>query len=274
MSTGIRLAAVIGNPITHSRSPVLHGHWLQRHGIKGQYVPLQVRENDLEACLHLLPRIGFAGINVTLPHKEAVLRLADSCSATAQRIGAANTLTFVNETIEADNTDAYGFTWNILDHAPGWEPGLVAVIGAGGASRAVVAALLDRGAQTIRITNRRMERSEQIANDFGGKMKVVPWQERHAMLAECDTLINATSLGMQNAPPLDLTLDDLPANALVNDLVYAPLKTDLLKRATARGNLAIDGLGMLLHQAVPGFERWFGIKPMVDKALRDAVLAP
>lgn len=274
MSTGTKLAAVIGNPIKHSRSPRLHGHWLQRHGIVGQYVPLHVTEDDLEACLRLLPRMGFAGINVTLPHKEAVLKLADCCSATAQRIGAANTLTFANGTIEADNTDAYGFTWNILDHAPNWTPQLVAVIGAGGASRAVVAALQDRGAQTIRLTNRRHERSEQLASDFGGNIEVVPWQERHAMLAGCDTLINATSLGMDNAPPLDLALEDLPANALVNDLVYAPLQTKLLERAAARGNLAIDGLGMLLHQAVPGFERWFGIRPKVDNALRDAVLAP
>lgn len=270
MSNPLSLAGVVGFPIAHSRSPRLHGHWLRRYGIDGHYVPLQIAPEDFNNALKILPKMGFSGVNVTIPHKEAALKLVDQVTPLARRIGAANTLTFTAQGIEGDNTDAHGFTWNILDSAPDWAPRRVAVIGAGGASRAVIAALQDRGAAEIRLTNRSPERATQLAAEFGAT--AVPWVERDAMLEGCDTLINATSLGMTGQPPLPLRLDALPQNALVNDLVYMPLETPLLAAARTRGNLAIDGLGMLLHQAAPGFERWFGVAPTVDQELREWVL--
>jgi len=266
----IRMAGVIGDPIAHSRSPRLHGHWLRRYGIEGHYVPLHVRPPDLGQALHLLPRLGFAGVNATLPHKEAVLALADSVTPLARRIGSANTLTFGPDGFQADNTDAYGFTWNILESFPDWQPRLVALIGAGGASRAVVVALQDRGATEIRITNRNPDRARSLAAEFG--LIAVDWADRARMLEGCDTLVQGTSLGMAGQPALDLPLAALPAAALVTDLVYTPLDTPLLAAARARGNPVVDGLGMLLHQGVPGFERWFGQRPQVDAALRQAVL--
>jgi shikimate dehydrogenase len=264
------LAAVLGDPIGHSRSPRLHGHWLERHGIAGAYVPLRVAAVDLALTLDLLPRLGFVGCNVTIPHKEAVLALAATVTPTARRIGAANTLTFGPGGFEADNTDAIGFTSNILDALPDWKPRRVAVLGAGGASRAVIVALQDRGASEIRITNRSPDRARALASEFG--LLALDWADRGAMLDGCDTLINTTSLGMTGQPPLDLSLAALPTAALVTDLIYTPLETPLLAAARARGNSVVDGLGMLLHQAVPGFERWFGHRPRVDAALRQAVL--
>ena len=274
MTPPIPLAAVIGYPAAHSRSPRLHGHWLARYAIAGHYVPLQIAPEDLEAALALLPRLGFRGANVTLPHKEAALALATNATPEARRIGAANTLVFTKAGIAADNTDAYGFACNILDHRPDWRPRTAAVIGAGGAARAVLAALLDRGATEVRLSNRTADRTARLAAEFGAAVHPVDWQARSEMLAGCDTLVNATALGMDGKPPLALSLDALPADAIVNDLVYTPLETDLLAAARARGNTAIDGLGMLLHQAVPGFERWFRMRPSVDAALRQAVLAP
>lgn len=271
MSSPLKLAGVIGFPIAHSRSPRLHGHWLRRYAINGHYVPLQIAPADLADSLKMLPKMGFTGANVTVPHKESALALADHITSLAKRIGAANTLTFTAQGVEADNTDAHGFTWNILDSAPDWTPRRVAVIGAGGASRAVIAALQDRGATDIRLTNRSPERASQLAAAFG--VTAVAWADREAMLDGCDTLINATSLGMTGQPPLPLRLDALPQAAIVNDLVYTPLETSLLAAARARGNLAIDGLGMLLHQAAPGFERWFGVAPAVDRELREWLLA-
>lgn len=270
MTAPLMLAGVIGFPVAHSRSPRLHGHWLRRYGIDGYYVPLQIAPDDLGSCLISLVKMGFRGVNVTIPHKEKALALADRFTPLAQRIGAANTLTFTDQGIEADNTDAHGFTQNILDAAPDWAPRCVALLGAGGASRAVIAALQDRGATEIRLTNRSPERAAHLAAEFG--LTMLPWAERETMLDGCDTLINATSLGMTGQPPLPLRLDALPRSAVVNDLVYSPLETPLLASARARGNPAVDGLGMLLHQAAPGFERWFGVAPTVDQALRDWVL--
>lgn len=274
MADAINLAGVIGYPIGHSRSPLLHGHWLRRYGIKGQYVALEVAPTDLEIALPLLPKLGFRGVNVTLPHKERVLALADRITPLAKRIGAANMLTFSSEGIEADNTDAYGFTWNILRSFPGWKPQRVAVLGAGGASRAVLAALQDCGAREIRLANRNIARAQQLSAEFGPSVSAVSWDERHEMLADCDTLVNSTSLGMTGQPPLEIDLTRLPGGALVTDLVYSPLQTALLVTAEGRGNPVVDGLGMLLHQAVPAFHRWFGIEPAVDDALRNVVLSP
>ena len=273
MTDSLRIAAVIGDPIAHSRSPRLHGHWLQRYGIQGHYVPLHVRSADLAQVLDTLPRMGFVGANVTIPHKRDALTLADAVTPLARRIGAANTLSFTDKGIEADNTDAYGFSQNIAAAVPGWAPRRVAVIGAGGAIRAVLVALLDLGVQEIRLTNRTSERAQDLALEFGARVVALPWSDRAAMLDNCDTLVNGTALGMVGNPPLELDLRALPVDAVVNDLVYAPRERPLLAQARARGNLCVDGLGMLLHQAAPGFQRWFGREPEVDESLRRAVMA-
>lgn len=270
------LAGVIGMPIAHSRSPLLHGHWLSRYGIPGHYVPLPVRAEHLADVLRILPRAGFVGVNVTLPHKEAVLALADVVTDRASLIGAANTLIFRPDgKIHADNTDGYGFIANLRQNAPDWQPdaGPAAVIGAGGAARAVVASLLDSGVKELRITNRTRLRSEQIRAEFGARLVVYDWAQAGNMLEGASTVVNATSLGMVGKQPLRLPLDALSPDALVTDLVYTPLMTPLLEAAAERGCKVVDGLGMLLHQAVPGFERWFGHRPEVDDELRRAVLA-
>ncbi len=268
----LKLAAVLGDPVAHSRSPRLHGHWLGRHGLDGQYVALQIAPEDFAAALALLPRMGFVGANVTIPHKQAALALADRVTPLARRIGAANTLLFTETGIEADNTDAYGFAQNIRAAHPGWAPRRVALVGAGGASRAVIVALQDLGATEIRLTNRSRARAEDLAAEFAPQVRVVDWGDSAALLSGCDTLVNASALGMTGNPPLTLDLSALPRDAIVNDLVYAPLETPLLAAARARGNACVDGLGMLLHQALPGFERWFGVTPQVDADLRRAVL--
>lgn len=268
------LAAVLGDPVDHSLSPLLHGHWLQRHAINGHYIPIRVSPDGLQQALECLPRLGFSGVNVTVPLKESALQLADNATETARRIGAANMLTFTSQGIHANNTDAYGFTWNIRDALPDWRPRRAAVLGAGGASRAVLAALLDQGAKEIFLTNRSPDRAHALARAFGANVKTIAWKDRHAMLEGCDTLVNATALGMTGKPALEIQLDALPYNALVTDLVYSPLETRLLVAARGRGNKVVDGLGMLLHQAVPVFERWFGTTPAVDETLRQTILRP
>lgn len=271
----IPLAGVIGWPIAHSRSPALHGHWLKRYGIKGHYIPVPVMPEHLAEVLRALPRMGFVGANVTIPHKEAVLTLADVVTDRAALIGAANTLIFRPDgKIHADNTDGYGFIANIRQHAPGWIPDLspAAVIGAGGAARAVVASLLESGVPELRLTNRTRIRAEQIRSEFGAKVVVYDWAEAGNMLEGAMTVVNATSMGMVGKPPLRVPLDALAPGTLVTDLVYTPLMTPFLQEAQARGCDVVDGLGMLLHQAAPGFERWFGQRPEVDDELRHAVL--
>ena len=269
------LAGVIGMPIAHSRSPQLHGHWLRRYGINGHYVPLPVMPEHLAEVLRILPRAGFVGVNVTIPHKEAVLALADAVTDRAALIGAANTLIFRPDgKIHADNTDGYGFIANLRQHAPNWQPdaGPAAVIGAGGAARAVVAALLDSGVKELRITNRTRLRSEQIKSEFGARLVVYDWAQAGNMLEDAATVVNATSLGMTGKQPLRVPLDALSSDALVTDLVYTPLMTPFLSEAASRGCHVVDGLGMLLHQAAPGFERWFGRRPEVDAETRRVVL--
>jgi shikimate dehydrogenase len=271
----VPIAGVLGWPIAHSRSPALHGHWLARYGIKGHYVPVAVAPEHLAEVLHTMPRMGFVGANVTIPHKEAVLALADVVTDRAALIGAANTLIFRPDgTIHADNTDGYGFIANIRQNAPGWIPDLgpAAVIGAGGAARAVVASLLESGVPERRITNRTRLRAEQIRSEFGAKVVVYDWDDAGAMLEGALTVVNATSMGMVGKPPLRVALDALAPGTLVTDLVYTPLITPFLAEAQARGCEIVDGLGMLLHQGAPGFERWFGHRPEVDEALRAAVL--
>lgn len=276
MTHGLALAGVLGSPIAHSRSPVLHGHWLRRYAIAGHFVPLEVAPRDLPDVLRVLPRMGFRGANVTIPHKEAALALADHVSDRAARIGAANTLTFAADgALHADNTDGYGFIENLRQSVPGWDParGPAAVFGAGGAARAVVASLLDAGVVELRIANRSRARAEAMRDAFGSAVTIFDWDDPDALVAGAASVVNTTSLGMTGQPPLHLPAAALAPQALVTDLVYTPLQTAFLADAAARGARTVDGLGMLLHQAVPGFEAWFGRRPEVDAALRRAVLA-
>lgn len=268
-----RLAGVIGDPISHSRSPRLHGHWLTRYGIDGQYVPLHVRPDDLSAALDLLPRLGFSGINVTLPHKEAVFAAADEATERARMIGAANTLTFKDGRILADNTDGYGFVANLAQGAPSRDRSAPALIlGAGGAARGVIAALLVDGGPRVTLTNRTRARAEALQQEFGPRVTVVDWAAASSVLPGHGLLVNTTSLGMTGQPPLDLDLGALDPATVVTDIVYTPIITPLLAAAQAQGNQIVDGVGMLLHQAVPGFAEWFGVQPAVDDDLRQAVL--
>jgi shikimate dehydrogenase len=271
----IPLAGVIGSPIAHSKSPQLHGHWLKVNGLQGHYVPLHVETDDLETVLRTLPKMGFVGVNITVPHKEKVMEIADLVTDRATLIGAANTLIYRRDgRIQADNTDGYGFTSNLKQAVPDWNPTAApaAILGAGGAARAVVTSLLEVGVPEIFISNRTRVRADALRADFGKRLTVVDWVQAGNMLEEAMTVVNTTSLGMLGKPPLRVPLDGLRPGAVVNDLVYAPLKTPFLAEAEEMGCIPVDGLGMLLHQAVPGFERWFGVRPQVDSATRAAAL--
>lgn len=271
-----RVAGVIGWPVAHSLSPLMHGYWLAQHGIDGAYVPLRVRPEQLEVALRALPALGFRGANVTVPHKEAALKIMGRADATAKRIGAVNTLIVAGDgMLEGRNTDGYGFIENLRAGVPGFDAarGPAVVLGAGGAARAVVAALIDAGAPEIRVANRTAARAGILVRDLGAPCVAIAWESREAALAGAALLVNTTSLGMTGQPPLSLDLGMLPGDAVVNDIVYAPLATSLLAAARARGNPTADGLGMLLYQAVPGFEAWFGVRPAVTEELRFAVLA-
>jgi shikimate dehydrogenase len=272
----IPLAGVIGHPVAHSRSPALHGYWLKRYGLKGHYIPIDIAPTDLAELIRTLPRLGFVGLNVTIPHKEAILQIADIVTDRAALIGAANTLIFRKDgKIHADNTDGSGFISNLRQNAPNWVPsaGPAVVLGAGGAARAVVAALIEVGVPEIRLANRTRPRADALRSDFGAKVHVHEWVQAGNLLDDAATVVNTTSLGMTGKPDFRVPLDRLNPRALVTDLVYTPLKTQLLIEAEAMGCTVVDGLGMLLHQAAPGFERWFGIRPEVDEATRKAVLS-
>lgn len=274
MSERIPLAGVIGAPVGHSKSPMLHGYWLRRYGIKGHYIHLHVEQCDLEDVLRNMPKMGFVGANVTIPHKETVLSIADIVTDRAALIGAANTLIFrADGKLHADNTDGYGFTENLRRNAD-WDPasGPAAVLGAGGAARAVIASLLEVGVPEIRLSNRTRSRADALKAEFGAKIVVNEWVQAGDMLEGAATVVNTTALGMVGNPELKVPLDALGKNAVVTDLVYTPLRTAFLERAADMGCQTVDGLGMLLHQAVPGFERWFGARPDVDDATRDFLL--
>ncbi|SEP60846.1 shikimate dehydrogenase [Loktanella sp. DSM 29012] len=271
----IPLAGVIGFPIGHSASPRLHKYWLNRYGIAGDYVPLQVSEGSLETVIRALPQMGFVGANVTIPHKTSVMQIADHLSDRAILVGAANTLIFrADGKIHADNTDGYGFIANLKQGAPNWSAasGPALVLGAGGAARAIIVALADAGVPQILLANRTRPKAEALRAEFGTRIKVVDWVQAQDAVAEAHLIVNTTSLGMTGQPDLKLSLDGLSADTVVTDIVYKPLRTPLLEQAAARGCVTVDGLGMLLHQGVPGFERWFGTRPEVDDALRAAVL--
>ncbi|MEM6373076.1 MAG: shikimate dehydrogenase [Pseudomonadota bacterium] len=271
----IPLAGVIGSPVAHSKSPQLHRHWLKTYGIAGDYIPMDVAAQDLREVLRALPKAGFVGVNVTIPHKETILEIADLVTDRATLIGAANTLIFRKDgKIHADNTDGYGFVENLRAGAPHWNAasGPATVLGAGGAARAVIASLLDAGVPEILLTNRTRVRAEKLADDFGKRLTIVDWVQAGNILEESALVVNTTSLGMIGKPAMRVPLDGLHRATVVTDLVYTPLKTDLLAAAEAAGCTVVDGLGMLLHQAVPAFERWFGQRPDVDSSTRAAAL--
>jgi shikimate dehydrogenase len=271
-----RLSGLMGWPVSHSLSPRLHGHWFERYRIDGTYVPLPVEAEDLALAFKALPRLGFRGWNVTVPHKVAACRLVDELDPAAARLGALNTVL-----VQADgrtrglNTDGLGFVANLRALAPDWRAGTgpALLLGAGGGARGVGGALLDAGVPSLRVTNRSPERAAALASELGGAVETVPWGERSEAMAGAALLVNCTSLGMGGQPPLELSLERLPRAAVVADLVYAPLETPLLVAARARGHTVVDGLGMLLHQAVPGFSHWGGVVPVVDAELRRVVLA-
>lgn len=271
----IPLAGVIGSPIAHSRSPLLHGHWLKTYGISGHYIPMDVAHDDLEQVLRTLPKMGFVGVNVTVPHKETVMAFADQITDRATLIGASNTLIFRGDgTILADNTDGYGFIENLRSGAPNWrsDSGPALILGAGGAARAVISSLVEAGVAEIILTNRTRLRAERLKQDFGHRLRVVDWVQAGSALKSAALVVNTTTLGMTGQPELSVTLDGLRPDTVVTDLVYTPLKTRLLEVAEAAGCDTVDGLGMLLFQAVPGFERWFGIRPEIDETTRAAAL--
>lgn len=271
----IPLAGVLGSPIAHSKSPQLHGHWLKTYGLKGHYIPIDVSPPNLETVVRSLPKMGFVGVNLTLPHKEAIMQIADQITDRAILIGAANTLIFRKDgKIHADNTDGYGFLENLKTGAPNWgaKDGPAAVLGAGGAARAVIASLLDAGVPEILLSNRTRVRAEKLKSDFGSRLRIFDWVQAGNMLDHAALVVNTTSLGMIGKGEMRVPLDGLQKSSVVTDLVYTPLKTNLLEQAEAMGCVTVDGLGMLLHQAVPAFERWFGQRPDVDSASRAAAL--
>ena len=260
-----RLAGILGWPVAHSRSPRLHGLWLQRHGIDGAYVPLPVAPGQFAEAVRGLAAAGFQGANVTIPHKEAAFAICDEVDPTARRMGAVNTLVFREGRIMGSNTDGFGFLENIRQQVPGWQAsaGPAVLLGAGGSARAIAVALLEAGAPEVVLVNRTRARAETLAREIGGPVTVA----EAPPLGRASLLVNTTSLGMQGQPPLVVDLAALPAAAVVADIVYVPLETPLLAAARARGLRAVGGLGMLLHQARPGFLHWFGVDPVVDAEL-------
>ncbi len=276
LSGRAKLAGVFGWPVAHSRSPRLHGFWLERHAIDGAYLPFAVRPENLAAALNALPVLGLRGVNLSVPHKEAALGLVDRASEEARRIGAVNTIVVDGDGgLEGRNTDSYGFLAHLKTSVPGWRSasGPAVLLGAGGAARAIAVALIEAGVPELRLVNRTADRAAGLAKALSGNIAPVPWEDRNLALAGAALLVNSTTLGMVGQPPLDLDLSLLPRKAPVYDIVYAPLETPLLATARARGHPCIDGIGMLLHQARPGFAAWFGVEPEVTAELRSFVLA-
>jgi len=270
------LAGVMGWPVMHSRSPKLHNYWLAQHGLIGAYVPLAIKEAGLEKALRALPALGFAGCNLTIPHKEQAMKIVDHLDPVAKRIGAMNcVIVGADGSLSGTNNDGFGYIASIREAKPDWraDAGPITVLGAGGAARAVLVSLIDEGAKEIRLTNRTASRAEDLAREFGGPIKTVAWNDRHDALEGAAMVINTTSQGMVGQPEMDLTLDLLPKSALVSDIVYIPLETPLLSAARQRGNTTVNGLGMLLHQARPAFKAWFGVMPDVTSELRKMIEA-
>jgi len=270
------LAGVMGWPVMHSRSPLLHNYWMEQHGLVGRYVPLAIQEAGLEKALRALPALGFAGCNLTIPHKEKAMAIVDHLDPVATRIGAMNcVIVQADGSLAGTNNDGFGYIASIEEGDPSWraDAGPITVLGAGGAARAILVGLIDKGAKEIRLTNRTAARAEALAKEFGGPIRTVPWSARADALEGCAMLINSTSQGMQGKEALELDLSKLPTSALVSDAIYIPMETDLLAQARARGNRTVNGLGMLLNQARPAFHAWFGVMPEVTPELRAMIEA-
>ena len=270
------LAGVMGDPVLHSRSPLLHNFWLASHGLKGRYVPLEIKPEGLRAALRALPALGFAGCNLTIPHKVAAMAIVDRVDAVSRRIGAINCVTVEPDgSLAGTNNDGFGYFESILAAKPNWRvaAGPIVVLGAGGGARAVIVALADRGAREIRVLNRTDARAQQLADDLGAPIKALRWAQRADALDSAAMLVNTTSQGMVGQPALDITLTRLPKTALVSDIVYIPQVTPLLAAAQAHGNPTVGGLGMLINQARPAFRSWFGIMPEVTPELLAAIEA-
>lgn len=266
-------ACVIGWPISHSRSPLIHGYWLKQNGIDGSYVRQPVEPSALDAFIANLASAGLAGCNVTLPHKEAVFDLVTPADDSTERLGAVNTVYLRDGKVLGTNTDGEGFLNNLRSAVPGLTlaNARAVVLGAGGASLAVVNTLLEQGASEVAVANRTRDKAEQLRRRFGNRVTAIDWAEATDHLGECSLLVNTTSLGMKGQPELTIDLSRLSRTAIVTDIVYTPLRTKLLSDAAAQGNLVVEGLGMLLHQAVPGFALWFGVTPRVTDELHDLV---
>ncbi len=270
------LAGVMGWPVAHTRSPAIHNHWIAKYGLKGAYVQLPVQPERLETAIRGLSALGFAGCNITVPHKVSAMRFMDELHPAARRVAAINTIVVQPDgRLLGMNNDGAGYIQSLRDADATWrgDAGPALVLGAGGAARAIVVALLDEGVPELRITNRTLERAQELANDFGDRVKVVPWAERNEAMAGVSLLVNTTTLGMHGQAPLDVALDALPLEAMVSDAIYIPLETPLLTQARMRGHRTVNGLGMLLNQARPAFQSWFGVLPEVSPELRAAVRA-
>ncbi|GHA48249.1 shikimate dehydrogenase (NADP(+)) [Amylibacter ulvae] len=267
-------AGVIGWPISQSKSPIIHGYWLDKHGLDGSYEKIALSPDEFSDGIKRLIDDGYAGVNVTVPHKESALAIADNVSDRADNIGAANTLVFQNGKIHADNTDGEGFINNVMQRAPEWNVGAgpALVLGAGGAARAILSALIEAGVPEIILVNRTRSRAENLATHFGRRVVVADWADAAPASVAVSTVVNTTSLGMVGSDPLEFSCANLNPSTLVTDIVYNPLETELLRNAAQQGCATVDGLGMLLHQAVPGFAAWFGVRPVVDETLRQRVL--
>ncbi len=265
------LAGVMGWPVMHSRSPLLHNYWFRQHNLAGTYVPLGIRPEALAAALRALHPLGFAGCNLTLPHKQEAMKIVDEVDTVAKSIGAISCVVVRPDgSLAGTNNDCYGFVRSIRQEQPAWraDSGPSVVIGAGGGARAVCYGLMQAGATEIRLVNRAFARARKIADEFGGPLKVMPWEQRHEALDDAAMVVNTTSQGMVGQSPLDIRLDKLPTQALVVDIIYTPLETPFLAAARKRGNPTVNGLGMLLHQGPPAWQAWFGIEPAVTSELR------
>ncbi|MGH8661993.1 MAG: shikimate dehydrogenase [Burkholderiales bacterium] len=265
------LAGVMGWPVVHSRSPLLHNYWFKRHELAGTYVSLGIRPEGLAAALRALHPLGFSGVNLTIPHKQQAMAIVDEVDAVATRIGAISCVVVRPDgSLAGSNNDCYGFTHNLRQEQPDWRAaaGPIVVLGAGGGARAVCYGLLQEGAKEIRLVNRTLARAKGIAAEFGSAIKPLPWEDRHNALEGAAMAVNATSQGMTGQPALDIRLDQLSKAALAADIIYTPLETPFLAAARARGNRTVNGLGMLLHQGRPAWKAWFGIEPEVTAELR------
>lgn len=268
---GFRTAGIMGWPVSHSRSPLLHGHWLAKYELPGAYIPLPVAPDALPQALQGLVALGFAGCNVTIPHKVAVIPHLHYVDPMARKMGAVNTIVVgADGQLSGYNNDGYGYIQGLLDAFPDWraDAGPVVVIGAGGAARAVVVSLAERGAREIRLINRSLDKAQALAQEVGAPVTAYPWERRHDALEGAALLVNATNQGMKGQPALDVSLDPLPRHCLVSDVIYTPQETPLLAAARARGHATVNGMGMLLNQARPAFEAWFGVRPEITPELR------